>query len=202
MISTWRLRVALIMGISAFGLAATSTASAGTGLNAYEVDVADGADLQTLREEGFDIVEGGSGDRLEIIATRSQVAALRKQGVDPEIKVVDGMTAREFATRSIPADGSYDVYRPYFDDTYDGTVVERRPRTEPTATTLYQEMLALAEENPAIVQAVEIGRTINDVPILALRVTRDAREASNPTARSPPSSTTPPSTPASGSPRR
>ena len=46
-------------------------------------------------------------------------------------------------------------------------------------------MLALADEHRDIVQAVEIGRTINDVPILALRVTRDAREATNPPGSKP-----------------
>ena len=46
-------------------------------------------------------------------------------------------------------------------------------------------MQALAEDNPEIVQAVPYGTTLNGAPLLALRVTRDAREASNPPGSKP-----------------
>ena len=176
----------LSVAIALAALAAmASSASASLGLNAYEVDGSDPGAARTLAEAGFDVHEGGGGEAIEIIASRSQVAGLRKQGLDPELKVVDGMTARQFAVQDVNEDGSYDVYRPYFND-------ECTPETcyvgqeggEPRQT-LYQEMLQLAADNPAIVKPVEIGRTINDVPILALRVTRDAREASNPDGSKP-----------------
>ena len=176
----------LSVAIALAALAAmASSASASLGLNAYEVDGSDPGAARTLAEAGFDVHEGGGGEAIEIIASRSQVAGLRKQGLDPELKVVDGMTARQFAVQDVNEDGSYDVYRPYFND-------ECTPETcyvgqeggEPRQT-LYQEMLQLAADYPAIVKPVEIGRTINDVPILALRVTRDAREASNPDGSKP-----------------
>ena len=167
--------------------------------------IGDPGQLTELAERGFDVAEGETGgDSVEVIASDAQAAELEKLGLEPELQRVDGMTATEFAAAAVAADGSYDVYRPYFNDSCDQTTcyVGRDPDTNEPRPTLYQEMLALADEHPEIVQAVEIGRTINNVPILALRVTRDAREASNPPGSKPPSSITPRSTPASGSPRR
>ena len=42
--------------------------------------------------------------------------------------------------------------------------------------TLYQELRELARQHPDIVKAEVIGRTVNDVPILAYKVTRNARD--------------------------
>ena len=176
----------LSVAIALAALAAmASSASASLGLNAYEVDGSDPGAARTLAEAGFDVHEGGGGEAIEIIASRSQVAGLRKQGLDPELKVVDGMTARQFAVQDVNEDGSYDVYRPYFNDECTPETCYVGQEGGDPRQTLYQEMLQLAADNPAIVKPVEIGRTINDVPILALRVTRDAREASNPDGSKP-----------------
>ena len=167
------------LGFAASGASASS-------LNAYEVSIEDGTALETLALEGFDVTEGRVGESLEIVATRDQVAELDKLGLDAELKRVDGLTARGYAADAVQPDGSYRVYRPYFDDSctpttcYVGHNSSGNPRP-----TLYQEMMRLADNNPGIVKPVEIGRTINDVPILALRVTRDAREPSNPDGSKP-----------------
>ncbi len=173
---------ALVFGAMSISIASASSA----GLEAYEVEIADGGDLSILTKHGFDVVEGRVGESLEIIATRGQAAELRKQGLDPRVKTVDGMTASEFATRDVHPDGSYDIYRPYFDDTCTATTcyVGRDGNGDPRQT-LYQEMMELADENRDIVKPVVIGHSLDGAPILALRVTRDAREASNPDGSKP-----------------
>lgn len=182
------LRWGSLLGIMTVGLALPAVGQAeGTGLNAYEVRDLDGRTLQTLAESGFDTGEGREGKRLEVVATSDQVRALRKQGVDVALKRdARGRTALQALRRDVQPDGSYDVYRPYFNDECTETTcyVGRDDGGEPRQT-LYQELTQLAEENPEIVQPVEIGRTVNDVPILALRVTQDAREQSNPAGSKP-----------------
>ena len=96
--------------------AIASSASASLGLNAYEVDGSDPGAARTLAEAGFDVHEGGGGEAIEIIASRSQVAGLRKQGLDPELKVVDGVTGSAVAVQDVNEDSSYDIYRPYFNE--------------------------------------------------------------------------------------
>ena len=147
----------MLSGICA--LALTSTASAaGDTLNAYEVR-ASAQNLQTLAENGFDTSEGREGRNVEIVATATQVQALRKQDVTASLKRdQQGRTAVQALRRDVGPDGSYDVYRPYWNDEctettcYVGRDEEGNPRQ-----TLYQEMIQLAEENPDIVQEVEIG---------------------------------------------
>jgi hypothetical protein len=165
----------------------TAGQAAGTGLDAYEVSGLDGESLETLAVSGFDTTEGRDGDTLEIVATRDQAAALQKQGVTVAIKRdAQGRSAARALQRSMKPNGSYNVYRPYFDNTcdQDSCYVGRRKNGNPRPT-LYEELTKLAEDNPEIVQQVEIGRTVNDVPILALRVTRDAQDPSNPAGSKP-----------------
>ena len=175
----------LLSGICALALAGTASA-AGDTLNAYEVR-ATAENLQALAANGFDVTEGRDGRKLEIVATATQVQWLEKVGVDATLKRdAQGRTAVQALRADVNPDGSYDVYRPYWNDEctettcYVGRDEEGNPRP-----TLYQEMLALAQENPDIVQEYEIGQSLNGAPILALRVTRDAREQSNPPGSKP-----------------
>ncbi len=151
--------------------AAPAVAGAASGLEAYDVP-ANQRTLSELRKQGFDTTEGISRGRAEVVATRDQVAALRKAGLKPTIKRdAQGNTAGRSARRGIRPDGSYDVYRPYFDDTYVGEDSAGKPRQ-----TIYEEMLALADANPGFIEAVEFGRSRNDKPLLALRMTKDAKD--------------------------
>ena len=96
---------------------ATSGASASS-LNAYEVDDRDrdrAGDARRCRASTWS--RARVGESLEIVATRDQVAELDKLGLDAELKRVDGLTARSSRPDAVQPDGSYDVYRPYFDDT-------------------------------------------------------------------------------------
>ena len=71
-------------------------------------------------------------------------------------------------------DGSYDVYRPYFDHTYVGT--DDGTSTGTPRQTLFEEMQALAASRPDIVKPEIVGYSqYRHTPILALKVTKDAR---------------------------
>jgi hypothetical protein len=160
---------ALAAALGSLVLTAAAQA-APTGLKAYSVRAQSGQALRLLAKQGFDLSEGASGGRVQIVATAEQARGLRKFGLDPE--PVDSFTAL------LAADGSYDVYRPYFDDTYVGTV-GNVPGGTPRET-LYEEFSRLAAENTDIVKSQIIGHSINGKPIIALRITRDARESTNP----------------------
>ena len=169
----------ILVGIGALALAIPAAAgAAGTGLNAYETRATAPA-LQALAANGFDIAEGRDGRMLEVVATSEQAAGLRKEGVKLRLKRDEaGRTAQQALRAAVAADGSYENYRPYWNDEcteitcYVGRDEEGNPRQ-----TLYQEMVQLAEEHPDIVQPVEIGQTVNGAPILALRISeQDPRE--------------------------
>lgn len=165
--------VARIIAVALIGCAASapSARAADSGLEAYELTV-DATGLQQLAVAGFDVTEARAGKRIEIVATPGQAAKLRSKGLKPALKRnARGETARQFDARVQRADGSYDVYRPYYDDTYVGTDAKGRKRQ-----TLYQEFVELARKNPGIVELQTIGRTLNDKPIIALKITRNARQ--------------------------
>ncbi|HEX8157537.1 MAG TPA: M14 family metallopeptidase, partial [Solirubrobacteraceae bacterium] len=165
-----RAALAATLALAAFAGAAQA---APTGLNAYSVAAGNGNALRLLAEQGFDLSEGARGGRIEVVATAARANGLRKYGLDPRLE-------RNGSSRAarIRPDGSYDVYRPYRDHTYVGTVggvAGGTPRE-----TLYEEFSRLAAAHTDIVKPEVIGNSINGKPILALRITRDAREPSNP----------------------
>ena len=180
------MRVRTTISAAALTVAAALTFSvaaapaADSGLDAYRVKLQGGA-LKQLARAGYDVTEGRSGAAIEIVATAGQAAKLRSQGLDVAVKRdAEGLTARSRAARERRADGSYDVYRPYWDETYVGTNPDGSKRQ-----TLYQEIVALAASNPKIAEAQTIGRSLRGVPILALKITKNARrtrDGSRPTA--------------------
>ena len=144
--------------------------AAGTGLDAYDVK-ATAKNLRTLGLKGFDVTEARHGDRIEIVATRGQARGLARDGVTATLKRDRfGRSVRQRFDAMANADGSYDVYRPYWDHTYVGEDDEGNPRQ-----TLYEELQALALARPDLVKPEIIGHSLNGVPILALKVTKDAR---------------------------
>ena len=161
-------------GLFAATLLAAGTPSAraaDTGLDAYDVP-ATAANLEELRREGFDVGEARTGDRQEIVATSAQARKLRARGIRAELKRdAAGRSSRQEAERARKPDGSYDVFRPYFDATFVGKNPDGTPRD-----TIYEELVRFAEENPNLVRAQEIGRTANGKPIIALRVTKDVSQ--------------------------
>jgi hypothetical protein len=160
---------ASVLAIGLAGAAAPAHA-ADSGLDAYEVK-ADAATLAQLARQGYDVTEARSHGRIEIVATPGQAAKLRGKGLAPRLKRNSrGETAREFDARIQRSDGSYDVYRPYYDDTYVGTDGDGHKRQ-----TLYQEYVALARERPDVVKLETIGESLGGKPIIALKITQGAR---------------------------
>jgi hypothetical protein len=160
---------AAAVGLLAFVPAAAPAKN--VGLEAYKITLKAGQ-LQELAKAGYDVTEARDGDTIEVAATAGQAAKLKGKGFAIKIKRNRrGETAQQFDARIQQEDGSYENYRPYWDDTYVGRDANGKKRL-----TLYQELRELAREHPNIVKPVVIGRTINDVPILALKVTRNARD--------------------------
>jgi hypothetical protein len=164
------------LGVAALAGAAQAkpaTATKPTGLKAYSVDAPNGKARRMLAQQGFDLSEMGKNGHLQIVATAGKANALRKFGLDPQL-----VTGNDFSTENVHTDGSYDVYRPYWDHTYVGTV-GNVPGGTPRET-LYEEFTRMANEHTSIVKQETIGHSINGKPITALRITRDARQPSNP----------------------
>ena len=159
--------IALALALLACALPAQAMAK-GTGLEAYDVK-ATAKNLRTLGLKGFDVTEANHGGRIEIVATRSQARGLKRDGINATRK--SRSATQRFDELANP-DGSYDVYRPYWDDTYVGHV---SGTTGPKRQTLYQELQALAASRPDLVKPLVIGHSVNGTPILALKVTKDAR---------------------------
>ena len=119
--------------------------------------------LETLRASGVDprdlgatarAAEDGAVD-VEVVATEAQVEDLADQGVDLELKEIDGESAAEMSTR-LAAEG-YSVYRPYG-----------------TPGGLREEYEQIAADHPDIAKLVVIGQSVQGQDIVALKVTKRA----------------------------
>lgn len=165
-----------VAALAASAQAKPATATKPTGLKVYDVAAPTGKARRLLAEQGYDLSEGGKGGLQQIVATAGRAAKLRKFGLDPQLQT------RPFKAR-VNADGSYENYRPYYDHTYVGTV-GNVPGGTPRET-LYEEYSRLAAEHTSIVKEEQIGSSIDGKPIIALRITRDARQPSNPDGSKP-----------------
>ena len=131
------------------------------GTNDVYVGRLDGRDLAAVRATGLDMHEmdlsstpDGQAD-VEVILSDDQAADLVEQGVDLELKEVDGQSVAELSTREAAA--GYEVFRPYGG-----------------AGGLKEEYEQLAADNPDIVKLVTIGQTVNGQDIIAIKITRRA----------------------------
>jgi hypothetical protein len=166
-----RRAISALAVVSLFALAPAAASAGNTGLEAYKINLKAGQ-LQELAKAGYDVTEARDGDSIEVAATAAQAAKLQRKGFAVTLKRNKrGETAQQFDARVQQDDGSYINYRPYWDDTYVGRDANGRPRQ-----TLYQELRQLARDHPGIVKTEIVGRSVNDVPILALKVTRNARD--------------------------
>ena len=94
---------------------------------------------------------------MEVILSGSQARKLRNDGLDLRVKKVDGHTSSARATAAI-AQGM-EVFRPY---------------SGPGG--LEEEYRQAARDNPRIAKLVELGRTVQGKPIVALKVTKDPNQ--------------------------
>ena len=164
-----KLRVAVVaLAVLVVGALAGS-ASAGTGLNAYKVKFKGAKQLSVLKRQGFDLTEGIRRKRIEIVATRTQVAKLRRAGLRTKVlRDRRGRTARQLAAAA--ADSPWTVWRPWART----DVAVSGGAGNPTAN-LKTQMENLAAKYPKITKLVTIGHSVRGQAIYAMKVTNNAK---------------------------
>ncbi|MGW5192470.1 M14 family zinc carboxypeptidase [Kribbella sp. NPDC004138] len=154
--------LAVVAGGLAVGQAATAApAPGGDGLEVYVGDL-NAQQLQKVVDAGVDRADlatgkgAGGTTRVEVVISERQAAKLRSNGVDLKVKKVKGHTASEEAARLAAAGPT--VFRPYSG-----------------AGGLLEELTQTAAANPGLAKLVTIGTTVQGKPIVAVKVTKDAR---------------------------
>ena len=161
-----------VVSVSTAALVATGTVTAlpavaapqsppgGVDLEVYEGEV-DAAGVEKMRELGLEastfVVDEGADGKVEVEAVLSEGQAnkLQKEGVDLEVKTIDGVAASEALEQQ--AQQGWDAFRPYG-----------------TPGGIKDEILATAAAFPELTKVVVIGESVNGQEILALKVTRGA----------------------------
>jgi Zinc carboxypeptidase/Immune inhibitor A peptidase M6 len=157
--------VAALIALATLAFAGSATAS--VGLNAYKVD-AGAKQLRELKRQGFDILEGHRRGGIEIVATKGQVSKLRGKGLRAKLlRDRRGRTARRAAAAQ--AAGGWQVWRPYA-----RTDVELSGAAGNPTDNFVTQLKKIANRYDKITELVTIGRSLNDVPIYALRITKNA----------------------------
>ena len=110
----------------------------------------DSEDIATSKAENGKV-------RVEAIITDLQAEKLRTDGVDLAVKKVKGRDASEEAARIARAGNT--VYRSYSE-----------------AGGIRDELIATARANPGLAKLVSIGKSVNGQDILAVKVTKGARQ--------------------------
>jgi hypothetical protein len=120
--------------------------------------------LQKLADIGVDregLTTGRTADgkaKVEVVITDRQADKLRSDGVNLKVKQVKGRDASDEAARLALAGPT--VFRPY---------------SGPGG--LAEELSTTAAANPALAKLVRIGTTVQGKPILAVKVTKNARQS-------------------------
>ncbi|TCC27621.1 M14 family metallopeptidase [Kribbella speibonae] len=156
--------LAVVAGALAAGPAATAAPGpGGDGLEVY-VGELDPQQLQKLADIGVDregLTTGRTADgkaKVEVVITDRQADKLRSDGVDLKVKQVKGRDASDEAARLALAGPT--VFRPYSG-----------------AGGLAEELSTTAAANPALAKLVRIGTTVQGKPMLAVKVTKNARQS-------------------------
>jgi Zinc carboxypeptidase/Immune inhibitor A peptidase M6 len=164
-----RRSVVVLSAIALVGTAAITTVPAGAapksppggaGLEVYTGEV-DAAGVEKMRALGLDandfVVDAGAGGTTEVeaVLTDTQAAKLQAQGVELEVKRVNGKKASEVLQAQ--AEQGWDAFRSYSED---GGIRD--------------EIMATAAENETLTEVVNVGSTVQGQEILAVRMTADA----------------------------
>jgi hypothetical protein len=164
-----RRSVVVLSAIALVGTAAITTVPAGAapksppggaGLEVYTGEV-DAAGVEKMRALGLDandfVVDAGAGGTTEVeaVLTDTQAAKLQAQGVELEVKRVNGKKASEVLQAQ--AEQGWTAFRSYSED---GGIRD--------------EIMATAAENETLTEVVNVGSTVEGQDILALRVTANA----------------------------
>jgi murein tripeptide amidase MpaA len=121
--------------------------------------------LDELRSVGVDAKDitketDGSTTKVETVLTERQAAQLAAKGVKLEVKRIGGKVASEVLREQAAA--GWDAYRSYS---------ERGG--------IRDEIEAVAAQYPMLTKVVTIGTTVHDKPILAVKVTRNAKQVAD-----------------------
>ena len=146
------------------GLCATpaaASAAAPETLAPYTVD-ATPSQLMELHERGFDVSEGGAEGSngtqpIDIVATPKQIASLEQAGIEAEALPIDAPKTKSAAAGDSP-NPYFNVYRSYME-----------------AGGIADEMRAIAKANPDVMKLEQIGTSTLGKPILAIKMTENAR---------------------------
>jgi hypothetical protein len=146
--------------------APSALAAAPQNLQPYAATV-DNEGAAVLADAGVDVQHTGfrpneGNQTVEIAVTPSEAAAIERRGVDLEHRTLPVDTAPKRVRQAVHGGDSpnpyYTVYRSYSEE---GGIED--------------EMRAIAREHRDIVKLVEVGRSVLNKPILALKITNDAR---------------------------
>ena len=121
--------------------------------------------LNELRSVGVDAREitretDGSATKVETVLTERQAARLAAKGVKLEIKRIGGKAASEVLREQAAA--GWDAFRSY---------------SEPGG--IRDELADIAARFPMLTKVVKIGETVQGKPILAVKVTRNAKQVAD-----------------------
>ena len=164
-----KLRGAVVALTALVVLALAAPAVAGTGLSAYKAKARGAKELRELKRQGFDITEGQRRGGIEIVATKRQIAKLRRAGISAKL-VRDRRGRASQRAAAAQAAGGWTVWRPYA-----RTDVELSDSAGNPTVNLMTQLERLADRHSNIAKLETIGHTINDVPIYAMKVTKGAR---------------------------
>ena len=156
--------LALAAGALMVGPSATAAPGQGGegGLEVYVGELAPDQ-LQKLAALGLDHEDVATGKaangkvKVEAVITDLQAEKLRSDGVELAVKMVKGKKASEEAARLAVAGNT--VYRSYSE-----------------TGGIRDELVATARANPGLTKLVSIGKSVNGQDILALKVTKGARQ--------------------------
>ena len=149
--------------------------AAGTGLDAYDVKASPKV-LKSLGQRGFDVTEARHGNHIEIVATRGQAAALARDGITAKLKRDrQGRTVRQRFDALAHPDGSLRRLPPVLGQRPTSATRTRTTTRARCARRSTRSCSRSRPRTPTSSSRETIGHTINGVPILALKVTNNAR---------------------------
>lgn len=156
---------ALLALLAAAGLPAATAQRpdpdvSGIGLDLYTIDT-DTEGLRRLSAGGFDVAglsEHGDGLRVSVVMRPDELDRAVADGFAPRPwRDPNGQTFRVMS--ALQEEEGFDVWKSF---------------DEPGG--FREQIETLAEDNPEIVQLIELGRSVQDRPIFALRVTADVHD--------------------------
>jgi murein tripeptide amidase MpaA len=164
---------AVVAALSSLALAAPAVADSGDPINGYRVK-ATAQNLEKLAMAGFDVTEGRRGSQIEIYGTATQIAKLRGEGIRP--RAVEDARGRNAAERQEARMGALAQETQADDSAYQ--VWTRYDKVPGDGKEQYREQYdRLLRQYPGITKQLDLGRTHEGRPIIAIKVTRNADSA-------------------------